>query len=142
MKIRVSIATASLLGLKNYIVAAQPTTLYFMLPGDCKGQCLYCTHREGYLSRVKWPEFDMEEVRLHAPTMEISPDSVSAEWVFDNGFATWAGITPDDVERRNRERAEILRLAKTDMPAYLEVMKRWGKDREKRFQEQGWRKMR
>ena len=62
MKIRVSIATASLLGLKNYIVAAQPTTLYFMLPGECKGQCLYCTHREGYLSRVKWPEFDMEEV--------------------------------------------------------------------------------
>ncbi|RLB40012.1 MAG: hypothetical protein DRH12_10710 [Deltaproteobacteria bacterium] len=87
-------------------------------------------------------ELDMEEVRLHAPTMEISPDSITAEWVFDNGFATWAGITPDDVETRNRERSELIKLAKTDMAAYLEVMKRWGKDRERRFQEQGWRKAR
>lgn len=87
-------------------------------------------------------EFDMEELRLHAPTMDISPEAVTAEWVFDNGFATWAGITPDDAERRNRERAEILRLSKIHMSAYLEVMKRWGKERERRFQEEGWRKMR
>ena len=62
MKIRASIATSSLLGIKNYVIDAKPTTLYFMLPGECKGRCLYCTHRKGYLSRVKWPEFDMEEI--------------------------------------------------------------------------------
>ena len=76
------------------------------------------------------------------PQMDISPEAVTAEWVFDNGFATWAGITPHDAERRNRERAEILRLSKIHMSAYLEVMKRWGKERERRFQEEGWRKMR
>jgi len=86
-------------------------------------------------------EFDMEELRVHAPAMDISPEEVTAEWVFDNGFATWAGITPDDAETRNRERAEILRLSKTDMPAYLEMMRHWGKERERRFQQEGWRKM-
>jgi len=62
MKIRVSTATASLLGLKKYRMDAIPTTLYFMLPGECRGNCLYCTHASGHLSRVEWPPFDMEEV--------------------------------------------------------------------------------
>lgn len=63
MKIRVSLATASLLQLKNYALKANPTTLYFLLSGECKGDCLYCTHRKGYLSRVRWPEFDFENVK-------------------------------------------------------------------------------
>jgi len=63
MKIRVSLATASLLQLKNYALKANPTTLYFLLSGECKGGCLYCTHRKGYLSRVRWPEFDFEDVK-------------------------------------------------------------------------------
>jgi len=62
MKIRVSTATASLLGLKKYRIAVPPTTLYFLLSGKCHGRCGYCTHVSGYLSRVKWPEFDMEMV--------------------------------------------------------------------------------
>jgi hypothetical protein len=52
------------------------------------------------------------------------------------------GITPDDTERRNRERDEIQKLAKTDLLAYYEAMKTWGLNRERRFSEEGWRKMR
>jgi len=63
MEIRASIATASILQLKNYKIKVEPTTLYFMLPGKCEGSCLYCTHKEGYLSRVKWPEFDFEDIK-------------------------------------------------------------------------------
>ena len=87
-------------------------------------------------------EFDMNVLHTHAASMGIAPQEVTAEWVFDQGYATWVGITPDDTERRNQERAEIHKLAKTDMLAYYQAMKDWGLSREKKFMEEGWRKMR
>jgi hypothetical protein len=74
--------------------------------------------------------------------MGASSAELTADWVFDEGYATWVGITPDDPERRNKERDEIQKLAKTDLLAYYEAMKAWGLNREKRFSEEGWRKMR
>ncbi len=62
MKIRVSIATAAVLGLKNYKIDAIPTTLYFLLPLPCKASCKYCYLRQGKLARIKWPEFDLDEI--------------------------------------------------------------------------------
>ncbi len=87
-------------------------------------------------------ELDMDVLRTHAPSMGIAPQEVTAGWVFDQGYATWVGITPDDTERRNQERNEIHKLAKTDMHAYYQAMKEWGLSREKKFMEEGWRKMR
>jgi hypothetical protein len=87
-------------------------------------------------------ELNMDVIRARAPIMEISPDRVRADWVFDQGFVTWVGYTPDDAKHRNRERAEILKLAPTDFQAYLKAMKEWGISREKRLREQGWRKAR
>jgi hypothetical protein len=87
-------------------------------------------------------ELDMDVVRTHAKSMGILPKEMTAAWVFDQGYATWVGITPDDTERRNQERAEIQKLAKTDMHAYYQAMKEWGLNREKKFTAQGWRKMR
>jgi hypothetical protein len=87
-------------------------------------------------------ELDMEILRTHSASMGIAPQEVTAEWVFDQGYATWVGITPDDTERRNQERDEIQKLAKTDMHAYYQAMKAWGLGREKKFMEEGWRKMR
>ena len=86
-------------------------------------------------------ELNMDAVRLSAASMGISAEEVTADWVFDEGYATWVGITPDDTEQRNQERDEIQKLAKVDVRAYYEAMKSWGLDREKRFSEQGWRKM-
>jgi len=87
-------------------------------------------------------EFDMNVLRRHAASMGIAPHDVTAEWVFDQGYATWVGITPEDTERRNQERAEIHKLAKTDLLAYYKAMKDWGLTREKKFMREGWRKMR
>ncbi len=87
-------------------------------------------------------ELNMDVLRLHANSMGISPQEVTAAWVFDQGYATWVGITPDDTERRNQERDAIRKLAKSDLRAYYEAMKEWGLNREKRFMEEGWRKMR
>lgn len=85
-------------------------------------------------------ELDMEVLRARAPAMDIPPEDVRADWVFDEGYATWVGITPDDFQRREVERAEIQKLAKTDVRAYIHAMKEWGLNREKRFMDEGWRK--
>jgi len=82
-------------------------------------------------------ELDMERVRENALIMGTLPDSVTAEWVFDEGFATWVGITPDDAQTRN----QFQKLAQTDVRAYVQAIRDWGVAREKRFTKQGWRKM-
>jgi hypothetical protein len=87
-------------------------------------------------------ELDMDVVRTHASIMGISPQEVTADWAFDAGYVTWVGIIPDDYKQKAQERAEILKLAKTDLLAYYQAMKDWGLQREKRFTEEGWRKMR
>jgi hypothetical protein len=86
-------------------------------------------------------ELNMDIVRIRANVMEISAEEITADWVFDEGFTTWVGITPDDSQRRNLERSEIQVLAKTDLRAYIQAMKDWGLSREKRFVNEGWRKM-
>ncbi len=86
-------------------------------------------------------ELDMEVVKTRAGIMEIPPEDVTADRVFDEGFATWVGITPDDFQKREQERAEIQKIAKIDLRAYIQAMKEWGLSRERRFMEEGWRKM-
>jgi len=86
-------------------------------------------------------ELDPDVLQAQALTMEIAPPELSAERVFDEGFVTWVGITPNDSQQRDRERQEIQNLARTDLRAYLKAMKDWGLSREKRFTEEGWRKM-
>ena len=86
-------------------------------------------------------ELDMDVIRNHASTFGMDAGELTANWVFDRGYVTWAGITPDDTITRNREREEIQELAKTDLLAYIKAMKEWGIGREKRFIGEGWRKM-
>jgi hypothetical protein len=87
-------------------------------------------------------ELNMNVVRSRANTMGFSPEEVTAERGVDEGFATWVGITPDDFQKREEERSEIQEIAKTDLRAYIEAMRKWGQTRERRFIEEGWRKMR
>jgi hypothetical protein len=87
-------------------------------------------------------EMNMDVIRTHSSTFGVHGAELTADWVFDSGYVTWVGITPDDTERRNREREAIQELAKTDVLAYMNAMREWGTEREKRFMEEGWRKMR
>jgi len=110
--------------------------------------CPECSagHEEAEPQRV-WDngwvlELNMDIIRSYSSTFGIPATSLTADWVFDSGYVTWVGITPDDAERRNRERDEFQHLAKTDVIAYMKAMKEWGIGREKRFGEEGWRKMR
>ena len=67
MKVRVSYGTAMELDLENGSSKETPTTAYLMLPGDkCRGACKFCPQAKGqakWLSRVSWPEFEVEEVK-------------------------------------------------------------------------------
>ena len=87
-------------------------------------------------------ELNLDVIKLQAPTFGVPAEELTADWVFDSGYVTWLGITPNDTEQRNRERDEIQELAKTDVAAYIQAMKNWGVGREKRFSKEGWRKMR
>ncbi|MBC8430731.1 MAG: hypothetical protein H8D96_02310 [Desulfobacterales bacterium] len=87
-------------------------------------------------------ELNMEVVQAHIPVMDIAPEDITADRIFDEGYVTWVGITPDDHQTREQERNQIQKLAKTDLLAYIQAMKEWGLNREKRFVNEGWRKMR
>jgi biotin synthase-related radical SAM superfamily protein len=66
--INVSIGTAAVLGLAEVPMAAAPTTAYLMLGGRCLMNCAFCAQaRESqasalHLSRVTWPEYELDRV--------------------------------------------------------------------------------
>lgn len=67
-KINVSIGTVGVLGLADVPMETAPTTAYLMLGGRCAMNCAFCAQaRESSanalnLSRVTWPEYDMDAV--------------------------------------------------------------------------------
>lgn len=68
MVIHVSIGTAAVLCLAEVPMAVAPTTAYLMLGGRCLMNCAFCAQaRESqastlHLSRVTWPEYDLDVV--------------------------------------------------------------------------------
>ena len=69
-KVRASIGTAAVLGLRELRLDASPTTAYMMLytESGCVANCLFCTQaresdsERSQLSRVMWPDFPTEMV--------------------------------------------------------------------------------
>lgn len=63
-KIRVSSATASVLGLKKEKLLVKPTTAYLMTPERCTAGCSFCSQsqEDDRLSRVIWPLYSFEDV--------------------------------------------------------------------------------
>lgn len=86
--------------------------------------------------------FDMELAGFHAPRMAPPPSGLTAEFVFDEGYCTWAGYCPGDIRKAAEERAEIVKLMKVDPKAYVRALTGWGRDRAARLAAQGWRKAR
>ncbi len=142
---------------ESYVIKCQcgdkKAEIFFgkMLLSESSVKQLFCPncskgHEDAQPQRV-WDngwvlELNMDIIRSHSSTFGMAADTLTADWIFDSGYVTWVGITPDDTERRNRERDKIQQLAKTDLLAYVKAMKEWGLEREKRFSDEGWRKMR
>lgn len=66
--IRISLGTASLLGLVRMRAESAPTTAYLLQGESCRMNCTFCPQareargRAGQLGRVTWPPFSREEV--------------------------------------------------------------------------------
>ncbi len=85
-------------------------------------------------------EYNMEQIRYLLAKTGIAPESVTPEFVFDERYSTWQGVTPTDMEESIREREEIIALAKVDKKKYFETIKSWSINRMQAFMEAGWRK--
>ena len=85
-------------------------------------------------------EFDLVLARSFLQRANLSTAQFSPAFLFDEGYATWNGFTPNELDQRLTERKEIVALAEQDMRYYLVEIKRWGCDRARKFRDAGWRK--
>jgi len=84
-------------------------------------------------------DYDMDVARFMmqkvAPSYEVTP-----EYLFDEGYCTWRGVTPSDHVDSVREREQLVQLAKSDRKRYFEEIRSWGNNRMERLAREGWRK--
>lgn len=85
-------------------------------------------------------EYDMEIANNFASKIGFVPGEVTPEILFDNGYSSWNGYSPNDQEDKAKEKAELLSLAVGDRKRYIEEFKVWTEKRLKRLSDDGWRK--
>jgi hypothetical protein len=85
-------------------------------------------------------EYDMELAEFYSHQLGASPEAFCPDYIFDEGYCSWAGYCPGDMERAALEKAEIVKMMKVDPKAYIGAIKDWGHDRARRLAEEGWRK--
>ncbi|MCU0523100.1 MAG: radical SAM protein [Anaerolineae bacterium] len=73
VRLKVSLGSAVVLGLREARMDVRPTTLYAMLGERCHGACRFCAQARDsdadprFLSRVVWPQFDLDAVLARLP---------------------------------------------------------------------------
>ena len=80
-RVRVSVGTASVLGLLKYRLNVPPTTAYLMTytEGSCLANCSFCAQARDHhadkdrLSRVEWPDYPLDRVMegFRAPALDV-----------------------------------------------------------------------
>lgn len=83
-------------------------------------------------------EYNMDIARFTGqklPAVDITP-----EFLFDEGYCTWRGVSPTDHINSVREREELLKLSKIDTKMYFKEFKKWGIERMAQLANEGWRK--
>jgi len=109
MKLRVSVGSAIALGLMKGSVRAESYISYLMLPGICEAKCSYCTGgKDDYLSRVRWPEFDVELLKniSHYCLQTIEKEELEKE--LDSVLGALNGDGDVAISYLNPERADVL----------------------------------
>jgi len=122
---------------KNHIL--NPTVLRNIFCPQCSGNVHF--DAESMIEDNGWIlEFDLDIARSCLHRANIYSAYLSPAFIFDQGYASWNGFTPDELEQRLVERQQIIGLADQDMRLYLAEIKRWGSARVQKFREAGWRK--
>ena len=80
-RVRVSVGTASVLGLLRYRLSVSPTTAYLMTytEGSCLANCSFCAQARDHhanrdqLSRVVWPDYPLDRVMagFREPALDV-----------------------------------------------------------------------
>ena len=87
-------------------------------------------------------EYDMELARgLFTKKLQIDPEDVFPEFIFDNGFACWQEMYPGEQEDIRGDREKIIELLQQDRNVYLQAMQNWNIERIERLKAEGWRKV-
>lgn len=74
--------------------------------------------------------------------LQMDPDAVCPEYLFDHGYACWLEMYPGEREEIREEKEKILALQREDQRLYLQAIQRWNIDRVARLKAAGWRKAR
>ncbi|MBU7016257.1 MAG: radical SAM protein [Theionarchaea archaeon] len=116
MNIRLSVGSAVRLGLKKMKVDCLPDIIYMMTPGLCRARCLFCSQwvYEDRLSRVHWPEYDVEDVISRITKERICIQCLNYEGVFTDllDIVDLFKGTPISVSAQPFSEKEILQLKK------------------------------
>jgi len=83
--------------------------------------------------------YDMEVARFLLQKV-ASTNRITPEYIFDEGYCTWRGVTPSDHIDSVREREQLASLSKTDPKRYFEEIRSWSNKRMERLAREGWRK--
>jgi len=86
-------------------------------------------------------EYDMDVAR-NVLGRELSEGEITPERVFDEGYATWNGLTPTDVYDKAFEMNELVTQTQGDKRRYITEMRSWTQTRTQRLADEGWRKAR
>jgi len=109
---------------------------------------LYCPECGGRVNRddsrmiedVGWLiEYDMELARFYLGLKGVD-HAVTPEFIFDEGYCTWYGMNPNDLEENARVHEELLPLQKKDKLLYFNELKRIRLSQFADLKKAGWRK--
>ena len=86
-------------------------------------------------------EYDMDLARfMTVSKLMLDPEEVRPGYLFDSGYACWQEMYPGEKQDILEERAEIMKLQKTDQNRYLQEISSWNIARIERLKANGWRK--
>ncbi len=86
-------------------------------------------------------EYNMDVAKyIGSKVLNLSPDEITPEFLFDEGYITWKELYPGEQKDSQKERERLQNLAKTDRKKYFQEIRNWANERMKRLKEQGWRK--
>lgn len=84
-------------------------------------------------------DYDME-IASFAAASKLPRRGITPEVLFDEGYCTWKGVYPGDVEDSAAEKTELLKICSEDRQKYILEFKKWAIGRMGRLAQEGWRK--
>ena len=86
-------------------------------------------------------EYDMLLAHaLFKEKLQVEPEDVTPEYIFDNGYATWREMYPGEHEDIQEEKEKIVALLETDPKRYFQEMRNWANARMEQMKRDGWRR--